>query len=198
MQRNYKYPNGVLKNTLGIRDQKLLNALERRLSAQREAELIEMNPNFKPSLEMLQKMHGYLFQDIYEWAGEIREGDIAKGMIFCLPPYIEGEARKLFDEMKREMSKLKKMGSHELSMRMAYYMGEINSIHPFREGNGRTQRLFMRCLAGELGHTLEFPESREAMISASKKAFMKDYSELASMIEHGLDAEKDRDYPAKE
>ncbi len=189
MQKNYKYPNGVLINKFGVEDQKILNALERCLSSRRQYELAKMNQKFIPSLKMLQEIHGYLFQDIYEWAGQIREVDISKGIIFCLPPYIESESKKIFSEMEKEMPKMKKMGRHELSQRLAFYMGEINSIHPFREGNGRTQRFFMKCLANELGHTLEFTASKEAMISASRKAFMGDYGELAQMIEHGLDAD---------
>ena len=183
---HYTYPNGTLKNTLGIRDPRLLAATERRLSSQREQELRDRAPRFEPSLEFLQNLHYELFQDIYPWAGEIRDTEIAKSQLFCRPELVVSEADKLFDQMAEEMPKMKQMSGDALAKRFAYYMGELNAIHPFREGNGRTQRMFMESLAHELGKELTFPDKPKQMVKASQDAFMKKYDGLEAIFREGM------------
>lgn len=83
----YKGTN-VLKNRLNITDAEILKNAERELSMARYYSLEKSNIEGDFSLKMLQYIHKELFQDIYEWAGEIRKVDIAKGTIFCLVPFI--------------------------------------------------------------------------------------------------------------
>lgn len=146
----YCYPGGnVLINKLGIREIKRLHKAERDISSIRQSEL-ELHPiKGKYDLKHICKIHKYLFQDIYEWAGKPRTVDIAKGTIFCLAQFISKQFADLNAQLISE-NYLKDISDPDvMSKRLAYYLGEINMIHPFREGNGRTQRLFISQLCRE-------------------------------------------------
>lgn len=82
----------VLKNRMGVRDSERLSQLERRLTMLRLLELIDKPIKGKFDLEHLQAIHKYIFQDVYEWAGEIRKVDIAKGNMFCNVKFLSGQA----------------------------------------------------------------------------------------------------------
>ena len=103
----------------------------------------------------LQKIHWYLFRDIFPWAGKLRVVDIAKpgGASFAHYEFIASSLTALFAELKEERQ-LVGLDASAFANRAAYYLGEINAAHPFREGNGRTQREFIRTLALHAGHTL--------------------------------------------
>ena len=90
----------------------------------------------KFDLRHLQSIHQFIFSDIYDWAGELRTVNIAKGNQFCNHQYLETYADGIIKKLKTE----KMLTVLPLSMipeRLAYYLGEINVLHPFREGNGR-------------------------------------------------------------
>ncbi len=147
----YCYPGtNILKNKLNITDLQVLHDAERDFSYQRLTELIIKPPVGDFSLQYLCKIHEYLFQDIYAWAGKIRTVDIAKGTIFCLSLFIVENFNDLYSKLKNE-NFLKDINTQdEMCERLAYYFGEINMIHPFREGNGRAQRFYIEqlCRAG--------------------------------------------------
>ena len=152
----YTYPDStVLRNKLNIRDSDILNKVERRIT---EAKLVLLETNQIPKghfdLNHLQAMHKYLFGDIYEWAGEIRSaGFISKGKsIFCHSDFIVPYAQSLFNRMHQE--NFKSMSHEACAKRMAFYLSEVNAIHPFREGNGRTTRLFFESFAKANGWNL--------------------------------------------
>ena len=106
------------------------------------------DPTFKSfNLDHLKKIHQHIFQDIYEWAGEIRTVDISKGDTrFCNLNRIEPEANKLLLQL--ENHNLATMKPSEITPSMAELYCDLNVIHPFREGHGRAQRLFFDELAG--------------------------------------------------
>lgn len=179
--------NGVLKNYLGIKDQGKLEAAERDITSYKES-IFKDNPiKGKFDLKHLQDIHKYLFGDIYPFAGKIRDGYLQKGQQdFTMGYRIIPQAEKLFTQLKNEQF-LKKTDPEKIAGRLAYYMGEINAIHPFREGNGRTQRIFISQLAKEAGFELTFSKSnQEEMINASIQAHRCDYKGLESIIEKGL------------
>lgn len=179
--------NGVLKNYLGIKDQGKLEAAERDITSYKES-IFKDNPiKGKFDLKHLQDIHKYLFGDIYPFAGKIRDGYLQKGQQdFTMGYRIIPQAEKLFTQLKNEQF-LKKTDPEKIAGRLAYYMGEINAIHPFREGNGRTQRIFISQLAKEAGFELTFSKStQEEMINASIQAHRCDYKGLESIIEEGL------------
>lgn len=101
-------------------------------------------------------LHRWLFEDVYAWAGTIRTVPIIKDRSrFANPRFIEEGASRLFDEL-REKRQLRTVAAADLPGRLAYYFGELNALHPFREGNGRTQRLFLRQLLEVRGMLLEW------------------------------------------
>lgn len=144
---NYCYKDSdTLINKFNIKDENLLFDFERRYTAIREIELLE-NPikgNF--DFNHLKALHKFLFQDIYYWAGDVRTCNIAKTDLFCLTQNIESFAYTVFESLKEENyfveysydDKIKKLTS---------LFSDINALHPFREGNGRTQREFLFMLA---------------------------------------------------
>jgi cell filamentation protein len=97
--------------------------------------------------EHLLAIHRYIFQDVYDWAGELRAVSISKPEAIFPPPQFLGPSLDLlFAELAREGC-LKELSASVWAHRAAYFLGEINAIHPFREGNGRTQREFISELA---------------------------------------------------
>jgi cell filamentation protein len=133
-----------------------------------------MNPVVGPfNLGHLCTIHQALFQDVYDWAGEIRQVDISKGAsLFAHFTYIVPNAQSLFIHLDQEQE-LKGLSRAQFARRAAYYLGEINVLHPFREGNGRTQRIFFTELAGQAGYTLDWALiSPQQMINASVLSLM--------------------------
>lgn len=129
------------------------------------------------------KIHRYLFQDIYEWAGRIRTVDISRGESrFCNVRHIETYAVTVFSSLKAE-GHLQNLSKDIFAARAAHYLSEINAIHPFREGNGRVQRLFMSQLAENAGFLLSYAAlSRAEMYTAMEAAFFGDEKPLAALI----------------
>ncbi len=95
-------------------------------------------------LKHLQAIHAYIFQDVYDWAGELRKVDISKGFMFCNFLFISEQAEEIFGKLKAE-NYLHGLKEDDFIVRLAYYFSEINALHLFREGNGRSQREFIRC-----------------------------------------------------
>jgi cell filamentation protein len=144
---------GVLYNKLGLGSAAGLEAAEREIT---HAALILLDSSpVSPSYDLphLREIHRRIFGDIYEWAGQIRTVVIAKGAVFCLPQYIDSSATAIFRELHDEDC-LRGLRRDAFVGRLAYYLGEVNALHPFREGNGRTQRAFFGQLARDAGFTL--------------------------------------------
>lgn len=130
----------------------------------------------------LKNIHKFIFGDIYEWAGMIRTVNISKGSSFCRCEFIEEQMESIMKKLKRE-NYLKDLNIDILAQRLAFYIGEINAIHPFREGNGRTQRMFIGFLALKNGFFLDFSKiSNEEMLEASVQTFSMNYDLMSSLI----------------
>ena len=179
--------NGVLKNYFGIKDQDKLEQVERDIVSYKESILKDNQIRGKFDLKHLQNIHTYLFGDIYPFAGKIRDGYLQKGeQDFTMGYRIIPQSEKLFAQLKKEHY-LRNTEPEKIAGRLAYYLGEINAIHPFREGNGRTQRIFIVQLAREAGFELSFNQvTQEEMIKASIQAHKCDYSGLEMVIKRGL------------
>ena len=144
---------GVLYNRLKLRSAAALEAAEREIT---HAALILLDESpVSPSYDLphLREIHRWIFGDIYEWAGQIRTVAIAKGAVFCLPQYVESSVSVIFRELHDEDC-LRGLRHDMFVGRLAYYLGEVKALHPFREGNGRAQRAFFRQLARDAGFTL--------------------------------------------
>lgn len=148
----YCYPGtDVYINKFDIKDYKLLESIEAELTFNRLAELIDQPIEGKFDINHIKRIHEYIFQDLYSFAGKIRAEDIWKGnTLFCKCQYIESSLQRIFDELKSE-EHLKDADKEYFVERSAYYVCEINVIHPFREGNGRVIREFIRTLGLKSG-----------------------------------------------
>lgn len=183
----YCYPNSsVLKNKLNIEDEKALSEAEREITAIKTLELIDRPLKGELNFNYIKRLHKHLFSNIYVWAGELRRIDISKGNIFCQYELIEVNSEILFNELKAE-NYLEGLDKDTITKRLAYYLGDFNTIHPFREGNGRVQRLFIRELASRMGYLVNFDGiTTEEMIQASDKTFYHDYEMMEELIARAI------------
>lgn len=148
----YLYPGtDVLQNRFGVKDAKSLRAIEYELASQRMSEAL---PRVPLTSQGYQAVHKHIFQDIYDWAGQLRTVDLSKGSSLFAPPRFL--AKEMEDRLasvradKRLLSKDRNLFAESA----AEHINEINARHPFREGNGRTQRAFLQILAHRAGHEL--------------------------------------------
>ena len=147
---------------------------------------IQFNKQLIHDLMYLRKIHRFLFSDIYEWAGENRKIDISRGNIFCMHELIDVCMDKLMNELEAE-GFLNSLDRDEVIKRLAYYIGEMNTIHPFREGNGRAQRAFIRELAARNGIRLVFDKiTPKEMIEASDKTFHHEYKMMEDLLKRAV------------
>jgi cell filamentation protein len=129
-------------------------------------------------------VHHHLFQDVYDWAGQVRIVRISKGgNPFCFPENIEDQATKLFDDL-RANDYLRSLETQVFSAKAAHFLAELNAIHAFREGNGRSQLTFFALLADHAGHPLDLDKlEAEDMLDAMIASFDGDERKLAAVIE---------------
>jgi len=132
-------------NLLGIHSMKELEKAETLAFSLRAAELEHENSQVLFTLEGFKDLHYYLFQDIYSFAGQFRDVQLAKGGTrFCQVQYLNDYATNLFKELHDEPTW---QSIEEAAERLAYFKSELNMLHPFREGNGRTTRVFINEFA---------------------------------------------------
>jgi cell filamentation protein len=177
----YCYPGTtVLINLLGIRDPAELAEFEISITTQRGDEPL---PVGQLQYSDYCAIHHHLFQDVYEWAGEVRQVRIAKqGSMFCYPEHIDREMRRVFQELSGA-NHFRGLVAREFAARAAHFVAELNAIHPFREGNGRTQLAFLTALAREAGHPFDFGRlNPPAVLQAMIDSFSGDEAPLATLI----------------
>ncbi len=175
---------GILKNLLGITNAQDLESAEYNIAYARSSDLYQsVRPTPPFDMDHLKAIHRHLFQDIYSWAGEIRTIDISKGHTrFASAIAINSAGMKLFKDLEKE-SWLKGKNRREFADRAGHYLGEINVLHPFREGNGRAQRYFMAQVGEWSGHKISWQRvSAEQNIAASIAAYNGDSNPLADLI----------------
>lgn len=154
-QDPYCYPGTTtLRNLLDIRDDELLAAAERDLSRLAASKLTFELPPY--DLDYLCQLHRLLFQDIYPWAGELRILDIAKDSTrFCTVHRLVPEANKLFAKLQAE-NWFEGQSRDVLIGLSAELYGDLNMVHPFRDGNGRAQRLLFEHLIINAGYQIDW------------------------------------------
>ena len=181
----YKGTN-VLINLLNIRDNKTLQRAESRIVATKLFELRknEMIGNF--DVEHFIKIHKFLFEDIYPFAGKFRTENIAKGYFsFAEWEYIDTELRKLLEKLHK--SNLLKNDTRVVLVKdLAYYLAELNVLHPFREGNGRTIREFIRELAYKNGYLLDLQKVEPSEVYDAFLKSVIDTTDLENVIDKCL------------
>jgi len=184
----YCYPPDftVLRNRLGLRDAVVLDFHEREIVAQRIA---EGAPTGDFDLRHLRAIHRHLFQDVYDWAGELRTVEIAKGgSQFQFQRFI---GAGMADVHRRLVGRtyLEGLDLDEFAREAGVVIGDVNYVHPFREGNGRTQLLYLEQLAIRAGHPLSIRLlDRDQWMDASQASHGGDYARMADCIRHAVEA----------
>lgn len=199
---HFYYDNGVPRNRFGLDDNEVLGMLERDLSATRLAEIQSgeapeaTRGNF--DLDHLKAIHQYTMQDTYEWAGVTRnELMTIEGRDYQAAPLLWKEGsdhpftpshevnahlNATFAEV-REKNYLQGLSREDFAQEGARTFSQINQAHPFMEGNGRTQREFMRQLGEQAGHPLNFNlVDSQRMNQASEQARLGDRAELVQVF----------------
>lgn len=184
----YKGTN-VLINKLNIRDFGTLMKLENRIAVYKAFELRRTGITGNFDKEHLKNIHKFMFEDLYDFAGEFRTENIAKDEFrFAEWEYIESELDRLLSEIKSK-NYFEGYSKEMLAENLSYYLAELNVLHPFREGNGRAIREFIRQLALKNGYLLDMREvSSEEMLYASKKSVY-DTHDLEKLIYRSLKKE---------
>jgi cell filamentation protein len=174
---------GVLRNKLGLNTTEELAAAEREITHASLILIRESTVSATYDLAHLCTIHRRIFGDIYDWAGQIRTVAIAKGSPFCLPQYIESSSADIFRAL-RDENLLRGLERDLFLEQLTFYLGEINAVHPFREGNGRTQRAFFEQLARDAGFTLDWQHLDAARnIEASAAIMRGDAEPMRKMLD---------------
>lgn len=150
---------GILKNLVGATTQTELDAIEGDLVPVRALRLDVNSPPPTRDLTELRAIHRHLLSPVYEWAGELRMVDIRKnikGAGYFVPAALIERAAGVVAQELREDDFLRGLDRETFIARLAYYYDQLNFIHPFREGNGRAQRLFWDRVARDAGWKLSW------------------------------------------
>ena len=181
----YCYPEAnVLINKLHLKDGGKLDQTERKINL---LKLIEFNKNpIRGNFNFTHfcDIHHYLFCDLYEWAGHPRKGGfMSKGnTLFANSDFIESLFADYYEKLEKE-NFLKGLDKTIFCERLAYFMGEVNTIHPFREGNGRTTRLYFAQLAENAGYKLLFSKvDKDELLLADVLAYQRNYLLLIDIL----------------
>lgn len=172
VQSLYCYPDSdVLKNKLNIRDRDELKRAEEEITALKQYMLMESPIKGRFSKTQLMNIHLFLFEYIYPFAGHIRREQISKGdNMFFTPHLIGQELDKVFSKLHGEKM-LHETDRKRQIEHLSYIMSELNIIHPFREGNGRSIRELIRYMALHYGFTLDWSlVDRDTMLDAAVRS----------------------------
>jgi cell filamentation protein len=193
MSNSYKYIDpdftytdlntGLLRNLLDIADSDVLLFVESGAVTKRLQELYE-NPISINGVDSLFQIHKHLFQDIYIWAGKKRTVEISKDGKQFFPTSHFDYALRYIDQLIAEFKIIPKDNQKLLSEKLAVILDNVNYLHPFRDGNGRTQREFLRLLALEKGLTLNLnsPDNKSGYERYMKGTIESDVKTLTELI----------------
>lgn len=181
------YPGtSVLINLEGIRDPEELLECETELHLAAYEEMFgSFDEQITPDLPFFYYLHHMMFARLYVWAGRPRSVGISKGRTpFCPPQNIDAMMGALFSELERERW-LAEMDLASLIRRGAYYVCEINAVHPFREGNGRAIRFYLDVLSARArGDLFDWTlTSEEEYLRACIAGFNQDYGPMVTVLE---------------
>lgn len=172
----YVYPGSeVLQNLAGIRDRVVLEQFERRVTSIRMDQLAVSAPPVKATVEHLQGIHRHIFQDVYAWAGTFRSVNMGRGETQFAPVKtpvhdLRSWGDAVLASLRREKALLG-LERPQFVERLGHYTEELNFWHPFREGNGRTLRVFLEQVAVGAGYSIDYTRvTPEAWNGAAARA----------------------------
>ena len=174
----------VLKNKLDLQDYDALEAFEHESATAKGEEALPLG-SFDPKHYCA--IHRHLFGEVYDWAGQYRTVQTAKGGdMFCYPEYIPAQMDGLFAQL-RDASFSPGSGREDFVAAVSSFLADLNAIHPFREGNGRTQLSFLFLLGHRAGHVLDMARIRpEPILCAMIASFNGKLNPLEMEISHLL------------
>jgi cell filamentation protein len=185
MDHPYCYPGtDVYRNKEDIRNASELEAFERAHSADR---LLTLPHDLPITPAGYREIHRYMLQDVYDWAGEYRTVNTGRTGPFCKTEYIAPELYKRFAAINAE-NDLRGLTPEQFALRAAEHMCELNAIHPFLDGNGRTQRAFLEILAEQAGHAIDLARiDPKAWNAAAIRGYhAQDYGPMRAVIAGAL------------
>jgi cell filamentation protein len=174
---------GVLRNRLGITDPRQLAIVEADVTMAALADLGTRSLPGAYDLDHLCAFHREIFGEVYPLAGEIRVVNIAKSDLFCLSQHVESYSAEVFAALAKEHY-LRGLPRSKFVKRLTHYFGEVNAIHPFGEGNGRTQWAFFRQLCREADWPIDWSRlDSEANVSAAQASLRGDSRPLRNLLD---------------
>lgn len=183
----YCYENSnVIINKLDIRDNLMLKNAETEITILKLKLLAENDVTGRFTPTHLKNIHKFIFEDIYPFAGKYRTEQIGKSNTWFYPPnIIDDSVKKLLNKLKDEKN-LRNLHRTDFVDRLSYYMAELNAIHPFREGNGRTVREFIRQLALFNSYELDWSLCEKDNILEASILSYDDYTALKPILSQCL------------
>lgn len=185
---------GILKNKLRFKNRKLLEEAETLLLTDAYANFFELlkKDKVKFDLALLFAIHKYFLGTIYDWAGKVRTVDISKnGMLFAPIKYLD-KTLEVFSKLLKTTLPKQTDSKNEIAKKIAIIHNEFNIIHPFREGNGRTIRLFLDLISASLGYNpIDWSkQSNSIYLQACIKGTKGEHELMAKIIKKGLSKSK--------
>ncbi len=180
---------GLLRNLVGARTQAALDTAEGDLTYLRAAELQVRPVRPTGDLDEFRAIHRQLFQDVYPWAGGIRTVDIRKNVDgaehFLSAGAIDRGSMFAAEELRQD-TMLRGMTRDQFIDRLSHHYDQWNFVHPFREGNGRTQRVFWNRVAADAGWRLDWRPVQGAVNDAACRAAAesRDFGPMRAMFAH--------------
>ena len=193
MRNNYEYVDpdysytdpatGILRNLAGITNPDDLLFFESAAVTKRAQEL-SVQPVVIKNTQSLLAIHKHLFQDVYHWAGQKRTVEISKGGSQFFPLSHFDKAFSHIDKLIEEYRNIESSEKEKIAHKLAEILDNVNYLHPFREGNGRTQREFVRTLALEKGYILNLnpPDNIDVFERYMSGTIDGDVDKLAGLI----------------
>ena len=174
---------GILRNLFEVKDAATLSQIEAEITVAVIATLGDHPIPGNFDLDHLQAIHKRLFSSIYDWAGKLRTVEMTKDKTRFAPiEYLKQSADNIFDELKSEKY-LDKLDDKKYVQRFAHYYSEVNILHPFREGNGRTERVFFSLLAQRTNRHIAWDQlDPDKAIQASISAYNGDEGQLLKLL----------------
>ena len=191
VQSIYCYPDSdVLKSRLDMGEQAELKQAEEELVAVKQLVLLQEPIKGRFTMNHLLRIHRFLFEDVYPFAGHLRREQISKGdTLFYPPDLIERELRRVFQEIhEREM--LRETEAQAQLRNLSHVMAELNIIHPFREGNGRSIRELIRCMALMYGLFINWGNTDRDTLMDAAVASVDDDTAFCDVLKQCLESEE--------
>lgn len=175
----------VLRNLVGAQDTETLSTIEYTLFTARSLKLQTMRVPARSTVRQLQQIHHYLFQDVYDWAGKLRTVTISKAYTTFLPAHMFVTGIPYCERALADDHYLRELGHQQFVERMSVHYDDFNALHPFREGNGRTQRFFWNLVARDAGWQFDWRliGKQENDVASARAMLAGDHAPLIRMFD---------------